>query len=506
MAPIPNCNKCMLPIKSHYTNLEHTVQILHDRGIREFVFVVAPITEHEFDTIVYRLQLTYKDSVFIKYTTVGYYPGCNNIVTMKTVASYLGDSYVIESDQYLLEEQLDFIGQGYEQTTVFAQRRYDQEDWSILADENGYIKKILQENPSGDDYCLSGIIYLSELGGGYLSQQLRVCTDTTIYWESLLDPECIEMKLYKCESPYAIEYDSISDLVNNKLMRPVQIADAVQDKFAKESPIRLDSMTNTTYLIQYNKESKVLRIPGYGTDMFINHERESRVESYVESATYGQINPHSVYYDNYHVKMTDYLEGYENLHSMSNIPAVMSVLYNLHNLPVSRFIESECAISLEDELVDYERVFGDMFQYIPEYNDYLTTKKYILQIINSPRHPCIAHRDLVPRNIMVHKDTGKVNLIDWEYAGVLNAYWDLASFVCEYADEYQEPLEDVAYQVYEHYPERVRAYTLYEWIAVVDFVWSSWALAKCKLGDDVLEYGIRRYERCKKILVEKILF
>lgn len=498
MSPIPSCNKSLLPIRGSEPNVKRTCKLLYKNGIVDIVIAAHPDNASEFLRIKEQLKQEIPELTVIVKVVDKYSPNCNNIVSMQAVSHYIKDTYIIEGDQYLVEKYCDFIRAKPWDTSIFFTQKREIDDWAILWDSDGVVYSILKGNPDpSTNFCLAGISYISKKDSMALRVALSACKSKYIYWEEVIDLDRMKFLSYPILQSYSLEYDNIHDLVRKKLMKPQDIANLVDDNHEAQ---QLDSMTNTSYLVSIKGVKYVLRIPGYGTEKFVDRFRESTIDKYVYFMTEGGISPESTYYSNDQVKLTEYLESseYHLLDSFKEFPAVLKTLERLHNLPfaVDESVRSSLFLDLEKELFDYESILGTISP-IPA--DYWSLRDEVLEIVNRYPTTGLVHRDLVPRNILV-SSSQDVKLIDWEYACVFNKYWDLASLACEYADEYDPGSLDIVVNIiYAIYPE-VKIEDIYLWIAVVDFVWFSWSIAKTKLGDDVYDYGMRRYRRCKSLL------
>lgn len=486
MSPIPNCNKSLLPIRGEI-NLIRIINLLRRRGIDEIIIATNPLAESDIRKVIYD-NLSEPSSIKIV-VAEDYTPGCNNVVTLRVASDYIQNTYILETDQYYIEEKFNTLieFEPLSKSYFFTQLR-SSEDWGIISDMNFEVKKILHDNPDNQYFCLSGVSYITGETAEFLKSKLESCKDTSIYWEELLEEDPSLMSELCCNK-YSIEYDNISDLVNNSLMDPKDIADLIDDN---HQSIRLGSMTNTTYKVSLSGKDYALRIPGYGTERFIDHHREHRMEDSIPKS----LKPDSQYFSNDAVKLTEYLEGYEVLKKVKDFPKVLNKLKILHKSSKN----PKEFIDLEKEIWDYEDIYRGHISEYPRYDEIKHTVFCFLDKWFRNHTPERVHRDLVPLNIMIKgKD---IKFIDWEYAGYLSKYWDLASLCCEFADEYHVDLSILIAIVSDQYP--VDEEDLYRWVAVVDFVWAVWSLAKMHLGDDVEEYGLHRYNRAVSIIDSKM--
>lgn len=111
----------------------------------------------------------------------------------------------------------------------------------------------------------------------------------------------------------------------------------------------------------------------------------------------------------------------------------------------------------------------------------INKKHFHTELIFAP-----THGDLVPQNILASDND--IRLIDWEYAGLNDPCWDLASFIVEC--ELGLKLEDeflLAYSADEIQRQKIQLYK-----SLVDILWAVWAVAKSDEGTNYIDYAKAR--------------
>ena len=482
MEPLSSsCHKCLLPIKG-IPNLVHTIRSLNSSGIEEVYVVTRKVFKKQYMKVLKEYRVT-ATLVFLDSDK-----NFNNAITLKPLASILGDTYIIEGDQYIRE----FYSQQGDTSLFYVKSNRGIKEWGVGLDSANRVKKVYHENLYQLN-CLAGISYIHPCDAPLLKYKIEKNDNTDIYWEELLDDyDRFYFKEFEVPEDSIFEFDSIEDLLNQELMTPEEIASLIS-----ETPVeKLNSLTNVNFLISSHGEKKVLRLPGKGTESFVDHHREKLVHQLLRESNL-DITPTCYFYQEGKIKITDYLEGYE--HSNPNISFVedlMEILGRLHSTPIENSPDNPLFIDLVKETLDYEELYGDIIRY-PNYP--VVREKVIRMIKNySTENYTLVHRDLVPENILVtSKD---LKLIDWEYAGILSHYWDLSSFILEFEATYGENtgVREKVINSYNRFP--VNKYHLLSWMVIVDFIWACWSLAKTSVGDDCYEYGLRRWENCQQNL------
>ena len=220
-------------------------------------------------------------------------------------------------------------------------------------------------------------------------------------------------------------------------------------------------ITNINYKILTNEGVFVLRIPRKGIEgiSFIN---QAKVLNVVKD-----INVDVVYYDfKTGILISKYVEKQKQKKVSFNV--VIDILKKLHNLPIEnidrfdpfKLIKLYKSIALETEFVDEKNIINKAKKLY---------KKYPL---------CFCHNDLLYANFLKSKE--RYYLIDYEYAGLNIALFDIASFLSE------NNINDKKLQV-----KFIKKYfnyfddSLYEDITtmfnLLDLLWYYWASALYKL-------------------------
>ncbi|MBP3887003.1 MAG: NTP transferase domain-containing protein, partial [Cellulosilyticum sp.] len=191
-------------------------------------------------------------------------------------------------------------------------------------------------------------------------------------------------------------------------------------------------MTNVNYRATLNGEAYILRIPGKCTGQMIDRGNEyynSKMMSLLG------INSDMTYFNPYTgIKLSKYIEGAETLTKTTaqlprNIKAVANILKKVHTSAV--VFQNE--FNVFEELERYESLV--LQGNAKFYSGYESVKEEVMQLANylyeelgCELKPC--HNDLVPENLIKDKNE-TLYLIDWEYSGMNDSYWDLAAFMLE---------------------------------------------------------------------------
>lgn len=296
--------------------------------------------------------------------------------------------------------------------------------------------------------------------------------------------------------------DLIVDL--RRLLDELRIGAAIPGALKRDgrgirSYARMGGLTNRNYKVELGDEVLVLRLPGRGTGRFINRSIERANQ---EAAVRAGFTPPPVYFNGRTgVKISRFIDGAEALDGKAaREPGVhleiAAFLARFHGSGL-RFVNDFDVFRMART---YERVARARLARF--YPDFQAVKRRVFALehpldMDAPaRVAC--HNDLVPENFLATE--GGLTLIDWEYSGMNDPYWDLASFLLESEMEGDAECSFLAryfgYPVSEAQRIRVEAFKLLQ-----DYLWSLWSLIQASANREperarsYREYGNFRYDR-----------
>lgn len=272
----------------------------------------------------------------------------------------------------------------------------------------------------------------------------------------------------------------------------------VEDSSIKDiSPI--GGMTNKNYKVLINEEAYVLRVPGNGTEEMISRVDEIKTAVYANDIG---VDAELIYFnEDTGVKVSKFINNAETLTAdaakkQHNMNLVCDILRILHTSTK----EMENNFDIYEKIEKYEKLLGKSKG--NNFEDYLTVKNQVLDLksimkdLDMSLTPC--HNDTLAANF-IKSGQDKMYLIDWEYGGMNDPMWDVASYCLE--NEFSEDEEELFLKIYfegdieDKYKTRILINKIYQ-----DFLWSIWTNIKEASGDDFGSYGIDRYNRAKSNL------
>lgn len=246
-------------------------------------------------------------------------------------------------------------------------------------------------------------------------------------------------------------------------------------------------MTNQSFIFSRNGKQYIFRQPGAGTDKLISRQQEFAVYQIIGSENISDnivyFNPLSGY------KITEYISEARccDPYNEKEVQVCMQFLKAFHR----KKLEVDHVFDLKEKIEFYESLWTTKHS---KYRDYGETKQKVYKLLEyiekQPKKWTLCHIDSVPDNFMLTKD--KVYLIDWEYAGMQDAYVDIAMFAiyAMYDKANVDKLIDCYFE--EECPADIRK-RIYAYIAVCGFLWSNWCEYKEQVGQEFGEYAIRQY-------------
>ncbi|MEG1639111.1 MAG: phosphotransferase, partial [Erysipelotrichaceae bacterium] len=193
------------------------------------------------------------------------------------------------------------------------------------------------------------------------------------------------------------------------------------------------------------------------------------------------------------LKVTQFIENARNAdaENLNDVKLCMKKLKAFHesNLKVNHTFNIFEKIDFYEELWEGKQSV---------FKDYLITKQKIMNLKNKikglPEKWTLCHIDSVPDNFMF--TSNEIKLIDWEYAGMQDAYVDIAMFAIYslYDKKQVDQLIDAYFDG--NCPFDIKT-KIYAYIAICGLLWSNWCEYKRFLGVEFGEYALRQYRYAK---------
>ena len=217
------------------------------------------------------------------------------------------------------------------------------------------------------------------------------------------------------------------DAIQHGLLAHKQVAELCSYNF---EPVRLKGLTNSSWLIKDSIGiSRCLRIPGSGTEKYIDRREEPIIISLIKDAG---ITPETHFYSD-GIKTTFFMHTHKVATPADGTDAFFAALD--HQLQKLHAISYSVDYGLPETLiVDQINKFHALYtekggKPLPE-----NMVKNLLTVAEKfDSQPFVlCHRDLAWENILVDgPDGANMLLIDFEYSGFAHPLWEYASFILE---------------------------------------------------------------------------
>lgn len=477
--------------------IERIIKQLHAAGIQE-IHVVVGFMKEKFEYLI--------DRYGVDLIVNPQYASKNNLHSLALAGRHIGRTYIIPSDVWCRKNPFSHA-ELYSWYMVSDRKSGDS---GVRVNRKGEL--VRTGKAAGNS--MVGISYLCGGEAETVSSRLQKYSADPAYdhafWEEALYGEKDRMitaarLVHSADAVEINTYEQLRDLdEESSELRSVAI-DTIADVFkVKTSAITNISvlkrgMTNRSFLFEVkNKGKYIMRIPGEGTDKLINRAHEADVyhaisgKGLCDDPVY--INPENGY------KITKFLDGVRNCdpESEEDLKRCMEKLRTFHGMK----LQVGHTFDIFGQIRFYQSLWNGAASM---YEDHEETSEHVFSLrafIDSlPKEWCLTHIDAVPDNFLFYKKTGehkeRLQLTDWEYAGMQDPHVDIAMF-CIYA-MYDKGQADHLIDLYfeGNCPGETRT-KLYCYIAACGLLWSNWCEYKMHLGVEFGEYSLRQYRYAKE--------
>lgn len=267
---------------------------------------------------------------------------------------------------------------------------------------------------------------------------------------------------------------------------------------------RLGGLTNLNYRIDTPEGSYVMRIPGEGTEKYIDRAVE---EHNARVADRAGVNAEVTFFDvNDGLMVTRFVDSGETMspEKFRTKPGAAAragrAFRKLHDCGEEfRFV-----FELFSMIDDYLKVLADKGADLPDgYNDTVKEAEAVREALNaSPAtlKPC--HCDPLTENFV--DDGERMWILDFEYSGMNDPIWDLGDLSVEAGLDHAQDVEMMEAYVDGQVSDSVFGrMVIYK--AMCDLLWTLWGLIQYADGntvEDFWAYSTERFDRCKRLMAQ----
>lgn len=243
-------------------------------------------------------------------------------------------------------------------------------------------------------------------------------------------------------------------------------------------------LTNKSYFVTINDEKLVVRVPGVGTDELVCREFEkANLQLGIELG----IHPPLIYFDeSTGFKITKKIVG--------AIPITPSIARDhttmLHIIQLFKHLhQSNASMKNDFELFammqHYEKIVGQVnkikLEKIAQLRKEVKKLQAVYESLDVKKAPC--HIDAAASNILLSSEHDTIYLIDWEYSGMFDPFWDIATLFISLQLEKEEQtfflMHYLGRQPNEEELLRIMLHSIFQ-----DYLWALWSIYKEAKGDD----------------------
>lgn len=509
--------KSFLKIKNERM-IERQIEQLKAAGISDITIMVGYLKE-KFDYLIdkYEVKLIYNEEYKTK-NTLSTFIHAIDAMENKNMYICVSDVYMTKNIYHKYECEPYYIGAYY---------RDCKNEWRYIVNSKNEIKAV--EVGGTNDYCLVGPCFLTK---EFLDKFIPLAKEyyaksstSNFYWEDVLVRNFKNLPtiyLYKLDEDVIFEFDSIEDIKSfdsnieeygSEAITFVSKALDIKEKDIKDVECIKKGMTNHSYKFSHNKETFFARIPGEGTENYINRKNEVEVLNQLRDKN---ITEDIIFIDkNSGYKISKYFDDARpiNINDKNELKECMALYKRFHTLDIK--VKETCDIIKKIE--EYLNYIKEKEIYIP-YEDFdkvmSNAKKIEKDLLKIKRPITICHGDPNPDNVLVTKEGLK--MIDFEYAGMGDPLSDIALFgvYVGYDIDKTYELYDMYKDVVFDYPNESDIYNILEEIIPKDNKLAKklllsymslgglynaiWAIARsAEDGADYGTFGMRGYRTFK---------
>jgi thiamine kinase-like enzyme len=266
---------------------------------------------------------------------------------------------------------------------------------------------------------------------------------------------------------------------------------------------RLGGLTNLVFRLDWQGESVCLRLPGKGTEDYIDRVVEGHNARVAAEAG---VSPEVLYFDPQSaVLVTRFLDG------VTMTPGLFAERVGSPGRAGKAFRQLhtsgkpfEFRFELFAMIDDYLGILSTKNCDLPDgYHDVLKQAGSIREALDA--HPAVlapCHCDPLCENFL--DDGTRMWIVDWEYSGMNDPLWDLGDLSVEGGfDGGQEAEMMRAY--FDRKPTAAETGRMTVYKAMCDLLWTLWGLIQHANGnpvDDFWAYSTGRFDRCKALMAD----
>ncbi|ROR95741.1 CTP:phosphocholine cytidylyltransferase-like protein [Salana multivorans] len=483
--------------------IERQIRQLLEAGITDITVVVGYRAEYYF-------YLASKYGVDIVVNPD--YATRDNSSSLWVVRERLGNTFVCSSDDYFTENPFERYVYGAYYAATYVEG--ETEEWCILTDEDD----VITAAPIGgaDAWVMLGHVYFDRA----FSTRFREILEEVYHhaeterkpWETVyLDHvDQLPMRIRRYPDGVIYEFDSLDEVQGFDAAFIENVNSRVLDNIARTLgceksditdfyPLK-QGITNLSCHFSFGGAEYVYRHPGIGTEKMIDRVAETAALELAKElgldTTFLVSDPAEGWKISHFVPNARTLED----HDPAEVRIAMEMGRRLHESGAQldrRFDYLEEGHAYEELLEQYGPID------VPGYEELKRKAIRLKSLADADGYPLVpSHNDFFGANFLI-SDSGEVNLIDWEYAGMSDPANDFGTFAVSGQLD-----EDEMHRALEYHLGRPATFEetrhFFAYTALAGWCWYVWALAKEAQGGNVGEW-LYVYYRYAVDYLDKVL-
>ena len=287
-----------------------------------------------------------------------------------------------------------------------------------------------------------------------------------------------------------------------EVLSALRSAPGFEDVRMADSITRLGGMTNLVHRVDLGTRSVIVRMPGEGTEAYIDRAVEAHN---AHAAARAGVSPAVIHADAQSgVMITETVPDIETMtpvlfQSRAGSPGrAGAALAKLHNSGETFQFRFELFAMIDD----YLKLLSGKDVALPEgYHDVVAAAapvKEVLAQTDLPLAPC--HCDPLCENFL---DDGRIMwIVDWEYSGMNDPLWDLGDLSVEAGMNAAQDAEMMA-AYFGRAPNDAERGRMVIYKAMCDLLWTLWGLIQVadeNPAEDFWAYATGRFQRCRTLM------
>jgi thiamine kinase-like enzyme len=264
---------------------------------------------------------------------------------------------------------------------------------------------------------------------------------------------------------------------------------------------RLGGLTNLVFKVEAGGERTCLRLPGAGTEEYI--DRKVEAVNARAAATAG-VSPEVLHFGDDGVMLTRYIDDATTMSPAlfhergGSVERAARAFRQLHEQSPEFAFRFELFAMIDDYLGVLDKLGAEL----PEgYHDVVAEAGTVREALSAhplPLTPC--HCDPLCENFLDADE--RMWIVDWEYSGMNDPMWDLGDLSVE--GGFDNAMDRRLIDAYFGAPASAADFgRMIIYKAMCDLLWTLWGLiqhANNNPAEDFWAYSINRFERCKTLM------